>query len=91
MERPSIIESQARNARQLDEGIWRAELTPLEVQFIDPQDVTDAEASVVLCSEPPEFDPEQRTLRVQWGKARVVVIGRTDRMIVVQVGGLGAE
>lgn len=86
-----IIESQARNARQLEAGIWLAELTPLEVQFVDPQDVTDSDVSVVLCSEPPEFDPEQRTLRVRWGKARVVVIGGTDRMIVVQVGGLGAE
>ena len=82
-----IIESQARNARQLDDGIWRAELTPLELQFIDPQDVTDAEVSVVLCSEPPEFDSEQRTLRVRWGDARVVVIGRTDGVVVVHVGG----
>lgn len=86
-----IIESQARNARQLDEGIWRAELTPLELQFIDPQDVTDAEVSVVLCIEPPEFDPEQRTLRVRWGAARVVVIGKTDRVIVVHTGGPGTE
>ncbi len=85
-----IIESQARNARQLEKGIWLAELTPLEVQFVDPQDVTDSDVSVVLCSEPPEFDPEQRTLRVRWGDARVVVLGRTDRVIVVHAGEPGA-
>ena len=86
-----IIETQARNARQLEAGIWLAELTPLEVQFVDPQDVTDSDVSVVLCSERPEFDPEARTLRVPWGKARVVVIGKADRVVVVQVGGLDAE
>lgn len=82
-----IIESQARNARQVDDGIWRAELTPLELQFIDPQEVTEADMSVVLCGEPPEFDAEQRTLRIQWGKARVLVIGETDRVVVVHGGG----
>ena len=82
-----IIESQARNARQLDDGVWRAELTPLELQFIDPQDVTEAEVSVVLCGAPPEFDAEQRTLRIQWGKARVLVIGEADRVVVVHGAG----
>ncbi len=86
-----IIEPQARNARQLDAGIWLAELTPLEVQFVDPQDVTDSDVSVVLCSEPPEFNPEQRTLRVRWGKAGVGVIGMADWVVVVLVGGLDAE
>ena len=82
-----IIESQARNARQLDDGIWRAELSPLEVQLLDPSEVPEAEVSVVLCGEPPEFDSELRTLRVRWGDARVVVMGRTDALVVVHAGG----
>jgi len=82
---PALIEG----ATCLDEGVWKARLSPAEVRLLDPRAVSAGAITVLLLSDEPRFDLEKKQLSFDPSKAKLLNVGTTDTTILV--GGLPAN
>ena len=71
------------DARQLDEGIWKARLSPSEIRFLDPKAENAGPFSVLLLTENPTFDREGRSLSFSPSGVKLLNAGTSDTAILI--------
>ena len=74
---------QIHDARQLDEGIWKARLSPSEIRFLDPKAENAGPFSVLLLTENPAFDREGRSLSFNPSGVKLLNAGTSDTAILI--------
>jgi hypothetical protein len=74
---------QIPEALQLDEGIWKARLSPSEARFLDAKSLTAGPLSVLLVSEAPRFDPKTGSLSFDLAAAKLLNAGTSDTAILI--------
>ncbi len=74
---------QIHEARQLDEGIWKARLSPSEIRFLDPKAESAGPFSVLLLTESPVFDRESASLSFNPSGVKLLNAGTSDTAIFV--------
>src|SRR5262249_14441354 len=74
---------QIHEARQLDEGIWRARLSPSEIRFLDPKAVNAGPFSILLLTENPAFDRHSRSISFNPSSVRLLNAGTSDTAILI--------
>jgi len=74
---------QVHEARQLDEGVWKARLSPTEIRFLDSKAETAGPFSVLLLTENPVFDREGRSLSFNPSNVKLLNAGTSDTAILV--------
>jgi len=70
-------------ARQLDEGIWKARLSPSEIRFLDPKAENAGPFSIMLLTENPAFDRESRSLSFNPSGVKLLNAGTSDTAIFI--------
>lgn len=74
---------QIHDARQLDEGIWKARLSPSEIRFLDPKAENAGPFSILLLVETPTFDRENRSLSFNPSGVKLLNAGTSDTAILI--------
>lgn len=74
---------QIQDARQLDDGIWKARLSPSEIRFLDPKAENAGPFSILLLTENPAFDPETRSLSFDPSGVKLLNAGTSDTAILI--------
>ncbi len=74
---------QIHDARQIDEGIWKARLSPSEIRFLDPKAENTGPFSVLLLTEKPAFDRESRSLSFNPSGVKLLNAGTSDTAILI--------
>jgi hypothetical protein len=74
---------QIHEARQLDEGVWKARLSPSEIRFLDPKAENAGPLSVLLLTENPAFDRESRSLSFNPAGVKLLNAGTSDTAILI--------
>lgn len=74
---------QIRDARQLDDGIWKARLSPSEIRFLDPKAENVGPCSILLLNEAPAFDRESRALSFDPSAVKLLNAGTSDTAILI--------
>lgn len=74
---------QIHDARQLDEGIWKARLSPSEIRFLDPKAENAGPFSVLLLTEYPAFDRKGRNLSFNLSGVKLLNAGTSDTAILI--------
>lgn len=74
---------QIHDARQLDEGIWKARLSPSEIRFLDPKAENAGPFSILLLTENPAFDRESRSLSFNPSGVKLLNAGTSDTAILI--------
>lgn len=74
---------QIHEARQLDEGVWKARLSPSEIRFLDPKAENAGPFSVLLLTENPAFDRESRSLSFNPAGVKLLNAGTSDTAILI--------
>lgn len=77
---------QIEGATRLDEGVWKARLSPAEVRLLDPRAESAGAITVLLLSDEPGFDIKRKQLSFDPSKAKLLNAGTSDTAILV--GGL---
>jgi hypothetical protein len=77
------------DATQLDENVWRAQLSPSELRLLDPRAETSGAITILLLSGEPRFDSEKKSLAFDPSKAKLLNAGTSAKAIVV--GGAAAN
>lgn len=74
---------QIHEARQLDEGVWKARLSPSEIRFLDPKAENSGPFSILLLTESPTFDRENRSLSFNPSGVKLLNAGTSDTAILI--------
>ena len=74
---------QIHEARQLDEGIWKARLSPSEIRFLDPKAENVGPFSVLLLTEKPAFDRKSHALSFNPSGVKLLNAGTSDIAILI--------
>lgn len=74
---------QIHEARQLDDGIWKARLSPSEIRFLDPKADNAGPFSILLLTETPAFDRESRSLSFNPAGVKLLNAGTSDTAILI--------
>jgi hypothetical protein len=74
---------QIHDARQLDEGIWKARLSPSELRFFDGKAENIGPFSILLLAESPTFDRESHSLSFNPSKVKLLNAGTSDTTILI--------
>jgi len=74
---------QIHEAHQLDEGVWKARLSPSEIRFLDPKAENAGPFSVLLLTENPAFDRESRSLSFNPAGVKLLNAGTSDTAILI--------
>jgi len=74
---------QIHEARQLDDDVWKARLSPSELRFLDPKAENAGPLSILLLTEDPSFDREARCLSFNPSTVKLLNAGTSDTAILV--------
>ena len=74
---------QLQDARQLYEGVWKAQLSLYEIRFLDARPECSGPFHVLLLTEPPTFDKEKRNLSFSLSSVRLLNAGTSDSAIFI--------
>jgi len=73
-----------RNVNALADGVWRARLTPEDLQILAGQPTRVGPVSVLLLLDKPAFDRTTSTLSFSPSGARVLNLGGSDSAVIVE-------
>lgn len=74
---------QIHEASQLDEGVWKARLSPSEIRFLDPKAENSGPFSILLLTERPAFDRDKRSLSFNPAGVKLLNAGTSDTAILI--------
>ena len=74
---------QIHEARQLDEGVWKARLSPSEIRFLDPKAENAGPFSILLLTENPAFDRESGSVSFNPSGVKLLNAGTSDTAILI--------
>lgn len=74
---------QIHDVSQLDEGVWKARLTPSDIKYFDTGPVQAGGRTILLLSEAPLFNEKGRSLSFDPATARVLTAGGSGSAIVI--------
>jgi len=71
------------DAKQLDEGVWKVRLSPSEVRLLNAKPEAVGVVSVLLLTDPPVFDRDNRSLSFNPAGAKLLAAGSSETAIVI--------
>lgn len=74
---------QLQRVSQLDDLVWKAQLSPSELRFLDPKASSVGSMTVLFLYEAPAYDPTLHQLSFDPASAKVVNAGTTDDAILI--------